>query len=124
MSVVYTLDPTDGVLVVTVADHQPLAALRWHADRITADPGLPPTAPVLVLAHANFSPPPPWELPGMAGVAARLRERFGGRVAVVTATVGMATTAHLLAVLAGAAEHVSAFTCDQTARRWLLAPAG
>jgi hypothetical protein len=116
----YAHDPADGVLVVTVSGHPPLAELRWHIDRLVGDPTLPATAPVMVVAHANHTPPPPWEMPGMAGLAARVRERFGGRLAAVTATVGMATTVHLLALLAGHSGLFAAFYCEQAAREWLL----
>ncbi len=120
MPVAYAYDPTDGVIVVTISDHPPLIELRWHAARMTADPALPAAAPLLMLAHANVTPPPLWELSGMAGITAQLRERFERRIALVTATVGMVTIAHLLAVLAGSANYISAFTCERAARQWLL----
>lgn len=123
MPVEYTHHPDPGLIVITLCGHPPAFELNWWVDLLTTDPALPTAAPVLVLVRDSRHPPPVHELPEMARLAARVRERFGRRLAVVTTAVGLATVTQLLVLLVGTADRLAAFHCEQKARGWLFEPA-
>lgn len=116
----FALDSLSPLIVATVVGQVFPSDWRDGVAVLVTDPTMPRTACVLVdLRRADVAVSVE-DVGWMAAVLHRLHARFAGRVALLTAAVGHATPAALLASYAdGVRFRVQSFTDEPAARSWL-----